>query len=69
MLKHNKVQQFVIANNIERDNFTLVIRLKDKVEELNRIIEEQARIILAFKKDIKTTKINEMEVEIQHLND
>lgn len=24
---------------------------------------------MRFKKDVKTTKINEMEVEIQHLND
>jgi hypothetical protein len=27
-----------IENNIERDNHTLVLRLKDKIEELNQII-------------------------------
>jgi len=47
-----------IENNIEHDNFTLVIRLKKKVEDLSHIIEEQQRIIFDFKKDIRITKIN-----------
>jgi hypothetical protein len=62
MLIDKKVQQFMKANNIERDNFTLVMRLRDKVEELNRTVKEQGNIILTFKKDVKATKINEMEV-------
>jgi hypothetical protein len=63
------VQKLFIENNIERDNYTLVVRLKKKIEELNAIIANQAETILSFKKDVKTTKINEMEIEIQHLND
>lgn len=69
MIKNLRVQKLFIENNIERDNYTLVVRLKKKIEELNAIIADQAETILSFKKDVKTTKINEMEIEIQHLND
>lgn len=66
---NRKIQKFILENDIERNNFTLVIRLKKMIERLNLKIAEQEATILMFKKDAKTTKINEMEIEIQHLND
>jgi hypothetical protein len=58
MKNQKRIQKMFIENNIEHDNFTLVIRLKKKVEDLSHIIEEQQRIIFDFKKDIRITKIN-----------
>lgn len=66
---NRKIQKLILENDIERNNFTLVIRLKKMIERLNLKIAEQEATILMFKKDAKTTKINEMEIEIQHLND
>lgn len=60
MQKSQKIQKMLMENNIERDNHTLVLRLKKKIEELNLIIHSQQLTIDSFKKDVKTTKINEM---------
>jgi len=69
MLKNKRVNRLLIENNIERDNITLVIRLKTRIQELNNIIKNQEDIIEEYKRNVKSTKINEMEIEIQHLND
>lgn len=69
MIMNSKIQKLIFENDIEKNNYTLVIRLKKIIEELNLKITEQERTILMFKKDVKATKINEMEIEIQHLND
>lgn len=69
MIKNRKVQRMLAENNLEQGSYSLVLRLKRNIEDLHRKIEQQDEIISRFKRDVKTTKINEMEVEIQHLND
>lgn len=69
MIRSPKVRKMLTDHNIERENITLVVRLKKIVERLNYKVAQQQEAIEMLKRDAKTTKINEMEVEIQHLND
>lgn len=62
MIKGRKVQRMLADNNIEQGSYTLVVRLKSIIQDLQAKIEEQDQVISNFKKDVKTTKINEMEV-------
>lgn len=56
-------------NSLEQDNYTLVLRLKRIIEQLKLKIREQDETISGLKKNGKNTKISEMQIEIQHLND
>jgi hypothetical protein len=58
MLKSPKVKKLIDENGIEVENFTMVIRLKKIIEELNVKISHQDEIIMSLKRDTKTTKIN-----------
>jgi len=58
MKKTLKVRKLIDENGLEVDNYTMVIRLKKIIEELNIKIEEQDGLIMELKRDSKTTKIN-----------
>jgi hypothetical protein len=36
MLRNNKVQRLLIDNNIEQDNYSLVLNLKKMIQELRQ---------------------------------
>lgn len=69
MIRNQKVERMLVENNIEQNNYSLTLKLKKIIEELQARIEHQDAVILSFKRNIKNNKINEMEIEIQHLND
>jgi hypothetical protein len=58
MIKTVKIKKMIEENDIEVNNFTLVIRLKQIIIELNQKIKDQNDAITLLKKDSKTTKIN-----------
>lgn len=60
MLRNNKVQRLLIDNNIEQDNYSLVLNLKKMIEELRQKLAQKDSIIEQYKRDTKSTKINEM---------
>ena len=60
MIKTVKIKKMIQENDIEVNNFTLVIRLKQIIVDLNHKIKDQNDAINLLKKDSKTTKINEM---------
>lgn len=69
MIKNSKVVRMLHENSLEQDNYTLVLRLKRIIEQLKLKIREQDETISGLKKNGKNTKISEMQIEIQHLND
>jgi hypothetical protein len=58
MKKSLKVKKLIDENGIEVENFTMVLRLKKIIEELNLKIKQQDDTIMELKRDTKTTKIN-----------
>ena len=60
MIRTVKIKKMIQENDIEVNNFTLVIRLKQIIVDLNHKIKDQNDAINLLKKDSKTTKINEM---------
>jgi hypothetical protein len=60
MLRNSKVQRLLIDNNIEQDNYSLVLNLKKMIEELRQKLVQKDSIIEQYKRDTKSTKINEM---------
>ena len=60
MLRNNKVQRLLIDNNIEQDNYSLVLNLKKMIEELRQKLAQKDSVIEQYKRDTKSTKINEM---------
>ena len=60
MLRNNQVQRLLIDNNIEQDNYSLVLNLKKMIEELRQKLAQKDSVIEQYKRDTKSTKINEM---------
>lgn len=57
MQKNRKIRQLLASNHIERDNFTLVVRLKQTVEGLKERISEQDEVIGRLRRDAKNSKM------------
>ena len=62
MIRSRKVERMLSNNNIEQGNYTLVLRLKAIIQDLQAKLEQQDHLIGLYKRDVKTTRINEMEV-------
>lgn len=58
MIRNQKVERMLIENNIEQNNYSLTLKLKKIIEDLQARIEEQDAVILSFKRNIKNNKIN-----------
>ena len=58
MIRNNKVQRLLIDNNIEQDNYSLVLNLKKMIESLRHQLALKDSTIEQYKRDTKSTKIN-----------
>ena len=58
MIRNNKVQRLLIDNNIEQDNYSLVLNLKKMIESLRHQLALKDSTNEQYKRDTKSTKIN-----------
>ena len=69
MLKSRKVKRMLLEHSVERDNYTLVLRLQNTIQQPQQTVDEQQRALQSSHKHHLHTRVQEMEVEIQQLHD